>query len=523
MGTAARHLRRGKEAIVDELLVMQGISKNFGPVQALQDVQLTLRRGEVLALMGENGAGKSTLMNILSGGLMHFKGDVFLGGKKVSIGSPLAARALGIAKIHQELQLVREMSVAENIFMGREMAGKAGFVNKKDQEKEAQRYLDMLEVDIKPNRLVKSLRVGEQQMVEIAKAISLNTQILIMDEPTSALSKAETEKLFTVIRSLTAHDVSIIYITHRMEEVFEISDRITVLRDGLYIDTVNTKETSHEALISMMVGREVNDVYPKEHTMAGQEVLRVEDVSLTFPPGSFKRSIRGISFHLFRGEVLGFSGLLGSGRTELMEALFGVYPNLVKGKLFVEGKQVHLRSPQDAIDAGISFATEDRKGRGLVLLRTIGENMSLPLLRRFSPRFFMRGKEEGKEWDKQMTSLRIKAPSARTLSSSLSGGNQQKVILGRWLMTRPKVLLLDEPTRGIDVGAKAEIYSLIGDLAKQGIGIIVVSSDLPEIIGICDRIITLCEGQMTGEFTQAEATQEKLLYAATFKNPAEAV
>ena len=498
-----------------DLLTMTGISKNFGVVRALDDVSITLHSGEVLALMGENGAGKSTLMNILSGSIVHYKGDIFIDGKKAAVTSPLAARSLGVAKIHQELQLVREMSVAENMFMGREITNKAGIVNKHAQEKEAARYLAMLEADIQPSRLVRSLRVVEQQMVEIAKAISLNARILIMDEPTSALSKAESRRLFVVIKRLVEHGVGIIYITHRLEEVFVVSDRITVLRDGRFVGTVNTRDTTEGELISMMVGRKVEDIYPARQAEVAQEVLQVSHLNVTFPAGSFKRSLKDISFSLRAGEVLGIGGLLGAGRSELLETLFGVNAPYVSGEIKMSGQRLRLASPAGAIAAGISFATEDRKGKGLVPLRSIGENMSLPKLRHFSPAGVMRRREESRAWRQQIDSLSIKAPGAFTLAQSLSGGNQQKVILARWLMTSPKVLLLDEPTRGIDVGAKAEIYTLINELAARGIGIIVVSSDLPELMGISDRILTLCEGRISGEFMKGEATQEDILLAAT--------
>ena len=502
---------------MSELLKMTGIGKSFGPVRALNDVSLTLQAGEVLALMGENGAGKSTLMNILSGSLVHYEGDIFIDGKREQIGSPIAARNLGIAKIHQELQMVKELSIAENMFMGREKANKAGFVVKKAQEQEAAKYLDLLELNLSPRRLLKSLRVGEQQMVEIAKAISLHARILIMDEPTSAISKAETEQLFKVIRRLSAEGVGIIYITHRMEEVFEIADRLTVLRDGQYIGTVSARETNRNEIISMMVGREITDMYPKGEVEIGEEILRVENLCLKAKQGASYRPLSNVSFSLRKGEVLGIAGLLGAGRSEIFECLFGVHPGASSGEIYIEGKKAVIKSPRDAIDRGLAFATEDRKGKGLVLLRSIGENMSLPLLKKFTKGLFMNTDAEKSEWDVQMKAMRIKAPSVKTLCQTLSGGNQQKVVLGRWMITHPKVLLLDEPTRGIDVGAKAEIYQMISDLAAKGIGIIVISSELPEIIGISDRIITLCEGRVTGEFMRDEATQEKLLYAATLR------
>ncbi len=500
---------------MSKLLRMEHIGKSFGSVRALDDVSLELDGGEVLALMGENGAGKSTLMNILSGALVHYEGQIYIDDAPVQVGNPVVARSLGIAKIHQELQMAKELSIAENMFMGREKANKLGLVNKRAQEEEAKKYLKMLELDLNPHRQVKTLRVGEQQMVEIAKALSLHARILILDEPTSAISKQETEQLFRVIRRLQSEGVGIIYITHRMEEVFEIADKLEVLRDGKYIDTVDARNTDRDHIISMMVGREIKDMYPKETVPIGDEVLRVEHMNLNTGLGSASRPLTDISFSLRKGEVLGIAGLLGAGRSEIFECLFGVHPARCTGDIYIEGKKVDIKSPRDAIDHGLSFATEDRKGKGLVLLRSIGENMSLPLLKKFTKGLVMDTSAEGVEWDEQMSAMRIKAPSVRTLAGALSGGNQQKVVLGRWLITHPKILLLDEPTRGIDVGAKAEIYQLINNLAGQGIGIIVVSSELPEIIGISDRIITLCEGRITGEFARDEATQEKLLAAAT--------
>lgn len=508
---------REEWCVMSELLRMEGISKSFGTVQAVRDVSVTLHAGEVLALMGENGAGKSTLMNILCGAITHFSGHIFLDGNRVTVGSPSGARSLGIAKIHQELQLVQELSIAENMFMGREMTHRTGLIDRKAMEAEAQKYLDMLEMGIKASRPIKTLRVGEQQMVEIAKAISLQTRILIMDEPTSAISKSESEHLFKIVRKLAKEGVGIIYITHRMEEVFQLADRLMVMRDGQYVDTVNASETSREQVISMMVGRKIAEVYPKEERRLGEEVLRVERLSLKGNLANSQRALYDISFALHRGEVLGIAGLLGSGRTELLESIFGGHAKRVTGSVFVEGRKIEITSPAQAIKAGISFATEDRKGQGLVLPRSIGENMSLPKLKQLTGRLFMNKKLERAQWQQQMDAMRIKAPSYHTLTAALSGGNQQKVVLGRWLMTRPKVLLLDEPTRGIDVGAKAEIYQLVNQLAAQGMGMIVVSSELPEVIGICDRILTLCEGRITGEFTHQEATQEKLLYAATLR------
>ena len=498
-----------------KLLDMKNISKTFGNVQALKGVSLDLYAGEVLALMGENGAGKSTLMNILSGSLQPTEGEIYLNGEKVVVPDPITAKKLGIAKIHQELQIVPELSVAENIFLGRWKTSAGPAVDFKAMKDEAKVYLDMLDVHVDPSKKLKDLRIGEQQLVEIAKAISLNSKIIVMDEPTSAISEKEAEKLFTIIRRLRGEGKGIIYITHRMEEIFKIADRLTVMRDGQYIGTVKAAETSKDEIIRMMVGRDMSEQYPKDPTEKGEVALEVKNLTYTPPMGSFRRSLKNISLKVRHGEVLGIAGLAGAGRSEFFECLAGVHHGDTRGEIIIEGRPVTIKTPADAIRAGVSFATEDRKGSGLVLQRSIGENMSLPLLKKFSSMFFMKHQEEKKVWQEQMEALRVKAPSYKTLASSLSGGNQQKVVLARWLMTHPKILLLDEPTRGIDVGAKAEIYQLINNLAKQGMAIIVVSSELPEVIGISDRIVTFCEGELTGEFMQEDATQEKLLQSAT--------
>ena len=498
-----------------KLLDMKDISKTFGSVQALKGVSLDLYAGEVLALMGENGAGKSTLMNILSGSLQPTEGEIYLKGEKVHVSDPITAKKLGIAKIHQELQIVPELSVAENIFLGRWKSKAGPAVDFEGMIEESRKYLEMLDVKVDPAKKLKDLRIGEQQLVEIAKAISLNSEIIVMDEPTSAISEKEAEKLFNIIRRLRGEGKGIIYITHRMEEIFKIADRLTVMRDGQYIGTVRAAETTKDEIIKMMVGRDMSEQYPKDPTEKGEVALEVKELSYTPPEGSFRRSLKNISLYVRHGEVLGIAGLAGAGRSEFFECLAGVHHGETEGHIYIEGKEVSIKTPSDAIKAGISFATEDRKGTGLVLSRSIGENMSLPLLKKFSPMFFMKTSEEKNIWQKQMETLRIKAPGAKTLASSLSGGNQQKVVLAKWLMTEPKILLLDEPTRGIDVGAKAEIYQLINNLAKQGMAIIVVSSELPEVIGISDRIVTFCEGELTGEFLQKDATQEKLLESAT--------
>jgi ABC-type sugar transport system ATPase subunit len=501
--------------MAEKILDMNDICKSFGNVQALKNVSLDLYAGEVLALMGENGAGKSTLMNILSGSVIPNSGKIFVNGKAVEISDPVTAKKIGISKIHQELQIVPELSVAENIFLGRWFTNKASIIDYKKMQDETQKYLDMLQLDVRPSQKLKDLRLGDQQLVEIAKALSVNSKIIIMDEPTSAISEKETEKLFSIIRKLKSEGKGIIYITHRMEEIFKIADRLTVMRDGEYIDTVKAKETSADEIIKMMVGRDISEHYPKAPTSKGSVVFKVEKLSYNPPIESFRRSLKNISLTVKSGEVLGIAGLAGAGRTEFFECISGGHDRDVTGDLYIDENQVQIHNPGDAIRYGISFATEDRKGSGLVLQRSIGENISLPLLRQYSKYYFMEEKREKIEWEDQMKALKVKAPSSKSLVSSLSGGNQQKVVLAKWLLTKPKILLLDEPTRGIDVGAKAEIYQLINNLAKAGMAIIVASSELPEVIGISDRIVTFCEGELTGEFMQEEATQEKLLHSAT--------
>ena len=497
------------------LLEMKGISKSFGPVKALKKASLNLKRGEVLALMGENGAGKSTLMNVLSGSLHPDEGEILLDGVQREIKNPIQARSLGIVKIHQELQIVPELDIAENIFLGRWQTAGIGFVQKKKMHYMAKECLKMLEWEMDTRTKLKDLRIGEQQLVEIAKAISCDAKIIVMDEPTSALSEPEAKKLFHVIEKLKNKGCGIIYITHRMEEVFKISDRLSVMRDGEYIGTKEAKETDNEEIIAMMVGRSVEEQYPKRDVKIGDVILEVKNLNFTPPKESFKRSLKDISFKVRAGEVLGIAGLAGAGRSEVFESIVGKHATCTTGEILIDGKALQIRSPKDAIDAGISFATEDRKGTGLVLGRSIGDNISLPIYDHYSSFGFMRDGEQKKDWIEYMNRLHVKAKSPNVPVSSLSGGNQQMVILARWLLTKPKVLLLDEPTRGIDVGAKEEIYLLINELAASGLAVVVISSELPEVIGICDRIITICEGRLTGEISRKEATQEILLAAAT--------
>jgi ABC-type sugar transport system ATPase subunit len=423
--------------------------------------------------------------------------------------------------------LVPELTVGENIFLGREPKNRFGFLDYGKMFQESDSLIQSFGLHLQPKTKVKALRVGEQQFIEIVKITSLDCRIVILDEPTSALSKSEAKKLFDVVSRMKERNVSIIYITHRMEEVFEISDRITVMRDGRYIDTVNTAETNRENLIRMMVGRSIDTgnrtgKTPGASTNAGpdrgergEELLSVENLSLELPTFHKKTSLKNISFTLRRGEVLGIAGLMGAGRTELFETLYGLHPKVMRGRVSISGRQVRLNGPEDAIRNRIAFMTEDRKLQGLVLSRGIGENMTLPILKRLLKFCFVDGRKERPLWERQMSDIRIKAPSPMTLASNLSGGNQQKVVFGRWLLTDPDILLLDEPTRGIDVGARAEIYGIISSMTAQGKGVLVVSSELPELLNICDRILTICEGRLTGNFLREEADQEILLRAAT--------
>lgn len=497
----------------DKILDMKGVSKSFGAVRALRRVDLDLRRGEVLALLGENGAGKSTLMNVLSGGFHSYEGQIFIEGRPVQIHSPTAAHQYGIVKIHQELQLIPELTVAENIFLGRESRTRTGVIHYAWMNREARTYMDILDLKVEPNVQVKKLKVGEQQLVEIAKALSLNAKLVIMDEPTTALSTNETARLFEVVRKLAQEGVSIIYITHRMEEIFKISDRIIVLRDGANAGQVDTSNTDHDELVRMMVGRTFQELFPNRQYTEEKPLLNVQGLSLRSDKG--RRKLNDLSFTLHAGEILGISGLLGSGRSELLECIFGMHFGSTSGMFQVEGLPAVIKHPQDAIDNGIAFVTEDRKAQGLVLGRSIGENMSLPILKKLSRYWIMETGRERNLWQEQMTALDVKAFGPSMAVGHLSGGNQQKVVMAKWLLTHPKILLLDEPTRGIDVNAKAEIYQLIQRLAKEGMGILLVSSDMPEILGLCDRILTMCEGTITAEFRREEASEEKLLKAAT--------
>ena len=488
------------------LLVMERITKRFPGVLALSDVHFDVHRGEVHALVGENGAGKSTLMKILSGVYERDGGDITFKGQPVAFTTPRQAQVAGITTIYQELNLIPYLSVTENIFLGSELE-RGVLLNWREMHQKARDLLARLHLDIDPRRPVSDLGVAQQQMVEVAKALHHNADLIIMDEPTSALSLNEIHDLFAIIRELQTHGVALIYITHHLDEVFEISNRITVLRDGRYIDTLPTGDLRMESLIQMMVGRDLSEQFPKETAAAQDEVLRVEQLT----QGT---RLRDISFSVRAGEILGIAGLVGAGRTELVRALFGADP-IDAGRIFVDGKPVRINSPRDAIRAGIALLTEDRKGQGLVLNMSTRENISLSILGKLTAGVLTNRRKEVTLAQNYIDSMAIKTPSQDQLVVNLSGGTQQKVVLAKWMATQPRVLIFDEPTRGIDVGAKVEIYKLMNALAQQGVAIIMVSSELPEVLGMSDRIMVIHEGAVTGFLTRAEATQERIMALAT--------
>lgn len=490
------------------LLEMKGISKSFPGVKVLEQVDFTLHRGEVHALMGENGAGKSTLMKILGGIYTKDSGSTTVNGNVYDIASPSMAQNLGIVIIHQELNMVPHLTVMENIFLGREFTyGKSKLINWRRMRQESHRYLSQLGLNIDPGTLVNELSVGQQQMVEIAKALSMKAEILVLDEPTAALTDREIEALFLVIASLKEKGVGMIYISHRMEEIFRICDQVTVMRDGHYIGTEYIANTTMDHLVKMMVGREIKDRFPKVKVTLGEEKLTVNGLTQ-------KGKLHDISLSVRAGEIVGIAGLMGAGRTELAKALFGVTP-IDRGTISINGKPVSIHKPSDAIHAGIGLITEDRKDEGLLLPLSVNDNLALPNLKILSSFGFMNRSKERELSDSMIKKLLIKTPNSEQKVGSLSGGNQQKVVIGKWLATNPQVLILDEPTRGVDIGAKKEIYDLMNELVSQGVAILMISSELPEVLGMSDRILVMHEGKISGEFTQEDASQEKIMLSAT--------
>ena len=504
---------------MNPILEMRGIVKEFPGVKALDGVTLDLFEGEFHSLVGENGAGKSTLMKTLSGvyPFGSYGGDIVIGGEIRQFKTIRDSEKAGVAIIFQELSLVKELTVGENIFLGRE-PNRFGLINWSELYQRATKLLKDLHLPIDPRTPVGNLGIGQQQLVEIAKALSQSAKILVLDEPTAALTESEVETLFVILRKLKERGVGMIYISHKLDEVFEMSDRITVLRDGKTVGTENAADLTKNKVISLMVGREVGDIFPQTSHEFGETALEVRNLSAYDLENPNKKLVDDVSFRVKKGEVLGISGLMGAGRSELLMAIFGAWQGKTSGDVWVEGRTAAIDSPSDAIRNGIGFVTEDRKRFGLLLEQTILDNMTLAGLKRISGSFLTHRSRETAAAKKAMASLKVKANSPVTIAGTLSGGNQQKVVLGKWLLTNPKVLFLDEPTRGIDVGAKQEIYAEINKLAKEGLAIVMVSSELPEVLGLSDRVMVLHEGKKTGEFTKAEATPEKVMAAATGNN-----
>lgn len=498
------------------VLEMRNITKRFPGVLAVNNAQLALKPGEVHCLVGENGAGKSTLMKILAGAQPPDAGDILLNGEPVRILNPHHAQQLGISMIYQEFNLSPYLSVAENIYLGREpRIAKTPFINWKKMYADARALLERIRVNLDVRKPVNECSVAQQQMVEIAKALSFNARIIVMDEPSATLTDHELEALFELIRDLKRHGIGMIYISHRLEEIFGLGDRVTVMRDGEYVGTHHVADVSREQLIRMMVGRELTHEFPKEIFQRGRERLKVEGFTRH---GAFE----DVSFSLHEGEIVGLTGLVGAGRTEVARAIFGADP-IDDGMLMLDGKPIRVRSPQDAIRHGIGLLTEDRKNQGLVQSMTVRENTTLANLRELVRMMFIDGKRERAVTQKYIGELQIKTPSQEQTIQNLSGGNQQKVVLAKWLFTQSKVLIFDEPTRGIDVGAKVEIYKLMNELVRRGAVVLMISSELPEVLGMCDRILVMHEGHISGELDRSEATQEKIMTLATGESLAHAV
>ena len=499
--------------IHETLLRMEGIYKSFPGVQALSNCKFDLRPGEVHALVGENGAGKSTMMKILGGIYDKDAGHIYLDNKEVNITSPHMAQELGISIIHQELNLMSHLTVAQNVFIGREPRSRIPFaLDDKLANQQTERVLNMLNLQLSPTMKVADLTVAKQQMVEIAKALSFNAKILIMDEPTAALTETEIEELFHIIKQLREKGVGVVHISHRLEELKQISDRVTVMRDGKYIDTLQTKEATIDKIISLMVGRVIFETAPELPEVPSNEVaLEVRNLNRG-------KVLRDINFSLMKGEILGFAGLMGAGRTEVARAIFGA-DEYDSGEIYIKGQRVYIKSPGDAVTCGVGYLSEDRKRYGLALGMDVKENVVLSAMKKFLNRFgwvdFKKASMRGQEMIK---ALNIKTPSLEQKVKFLSGGNQQKVVIGKWLTANTDILIFDEPTRGIDVGAKSEIYKLLNDLARQGKAIIMISSELPEILRMSHRVVVMCEGRVTGILNASEASQENIMKFATMRS-----
>ncbi len=494
----------------DYLLEMNGISKSFPGVKALDHAQLKVRPGTVHALMGENGAGKSTLMKCLFGIYTKDEGEIIFDGKPTTILNPNDALNKGIAMVHQELQPIPERSVAENIYCGRFPLKYGFFIDHKKMHRDAEELLKEVKMNFDPKVKLSSLSVSQMQAIEIAKAVSANARIIIMDEPTSSLTQNEVDNLFDIINSLKSRGISIIYISHKMDEILSISDDVTIMRDGQYIGTWSAKELTIDMIVTRMVGRELKNLYPPKSNVPGEVVLEVKDLT-----SIRDKSFKNVNFTLRKGEILGIGGLVGAQRSELFEAMFGIR-HIKHGSIAYRGRQIKIRQPKDAIRQGIALLTEDRRETGIFGVLSIADNVSIASLHKYLDfGFVLNHKKIDQLVKDNVKKLSIKTPSSRTKIQSLSGGNQQKVIISRWLANNPDIFILDEPTRGIDVGAKYEIYSIIADLAKQGKSIIMISSELPELIGMSDRIMVMCDGRVSGIVEKEEATQENIMSLAT--------
>ena len=506
----------------DVILEMRSITKTFPGVKALQDVNLTVQRGEIHAICGENGAGKSTLMKVLSGVYPHgtYDGAIVYEGQEVEFGSINDSEGRGIVIIHQELALVPYLSVAENIFLGNEVRGTGALIDWNKANAEAAKLLARVGLDENPTTPVSQLGVGKQQLIEIAKALSKQVKLLILDEPTAALNDNDSEHLLGLLRHLKGQGITSIIISHKLNEIAEIADRTTIIRDGRTIETIDMSEpdSTQDRIIRGMVGRDLEHRYPERTPDIGDEVLRVEDWTVRHPTQADRVVIDGASFSVRAGEVVGIAGLMGAGRTELAMSIFGrSYGRGISGRIYKDGQEIQVRDVDEAIRHGLAYATEDRKRYGLNLIEDIRRNVSAAGMRRLARRGWVNGNEEIKVAEEYRASLNIKAPTVMALTGKLSGGNQQKVVLAKWLYTEPDVLILDEPTRGIDVGAKYEIYTIINRMVAAGKAVVVISSELPELLGICDRVYTLAFGRITGELPVAEATQERLMELMTIE------
>ncbi|KPM47334.1 sugar ABC transporter ATP-binding protein [Jiulongibacter sediminis] len=493
------------------MLEAKNISKSFPGVKALQNVNFTFYAGKVNAILGENGAGKSTLLKVLTGVYQDYEGDILLDGEKVTFESVKAAQLAGVGIIHQELNLIPSLSIAENIFLGNEVKNTFGVLNDMEMESRSAELLQQVNLNISPNTKVESLKVGEQQLVEIAKALLIETHVLLMDEPTSALTDKEIDRLHGIIAKLKAEGKAIVYISHKMDELFRIADTYTVLRDGQTVGAGEMSETTEANLISLMVGREVQIPPKSQGKAAGEVSLKVENLNLPHPTIKNRNLLDDINLELRKGEILGIFGLMGAGRTELLESIFGLNSRNLQGETLINGEQVKISSPQVAKNHGLAFLTEDRKSEGLVLGMDLSANIGLTTLKNGT---LLQAGKEAETAKKYINELSIKTPSESQLAVNLSGGNQQKVVLAKWLDTFPEILMLDEPTRGIDINAKSEIYDLIAKLAESGKSILLVSSEIPEILALSDRILVMAEGKITAEFKAGEVTEEILLKKA---------